>query len=96
MVPARFGTIDDYLPKARTLIANEAEAVIASDKAANQTRSAMQSGQTAVANVLEAARMKQQNEEEFLSAVLGYNEPSRTMYFRFAKTFTNRSVWQRS
>ena len=73
MVPARFGTIDDYLPKARTLIANEAEAVIASDKAANQTRSAMQSGQTAVANVLEAARMKQQNEEEFLSAVLGYN-----------------------
>lgn len=73
MVPARFGTIDEYLPKARKLIANEAEAVIASQKAADQARSAMKSGQTSVANVLEASRMKERNEEEFLGAVLGYN-----------------------
>ena len=73
MVPARFGTIDDYLPKARQLIAGEAEAVIASAEAAKQAGSALKSGQTSVANLLEAVRIKERNEEEFLAAVLGYN-----------------------
>ena len=73
MIPPRFNSIDSVLPKARQLISNRADAVNASARAADQAKNAMGSGQTGVANVLEAARIKIQNENEFLATVEGYN-----------------------
>lgn len=73
IVPARFNTIDDILPKARQLIANRADAVSAASRAAQQARTALKNGQSPVANVLEAVRMKAKNQQDFLSNVTGYN-----------------------
>ena len=73
IVPARFNAIDEILPKARQLIVNRAEAVAAASEAAEQSKTAMRNGQTPVANVLEAARIKAKNQADFLSTVTGYN-----------------------
>jgi hypothetical protein len=73
MIPAKFNSIDDILPKMRQLIANEADTVIASAQAAEQAKDAMKSGRAPIANVLEAARMKSQSEDQFLTTVVGYN-----------------------
>ena len=73
IVPARFNSIDDYLPKARQLIGNRADAVNASSRAAQQSKTAVQNGQSPIANLLEACRRKALNEQDFLSSVTGYN-----------------------
>ena len=73
IVPARFNAIDQILPKARQLIANRADAVIASSQATEQARTAMVSGRAPVANLLEAIRLKEKNEQDFLATDTGYN-----------------------
>ncbi|QEG20850.1 hypothetical protein [Mariniblastus fucicola] len=73
IVPVRFNSIDEILPKARQLIANSADAVSAAGRAAEQAKQAMSTGNSPVANVLEAARIKSKNEEDFLGTVTGYN-----------------------
>ncbi len=73
MVPQKFNGIDEILPKLRQLIANRADAVAAASEAAEQARNAMASGNSPVANVLEAARIKSKNQQEFLATVTGYN-----------------------
>ncbi len=73
MVPQKFNGIDEYLPKSRQLITDRAEAVAASAQAADQAKQALMQGQTPVSNVLEVARMKAKNQQDFLATVTGYN-----------------------
>ena len=73
IVPARFNSIDEILPKARQLIVNRADAVTAATRAADQAKTAMGNGQSPISNVLEAARIKAKNQADFLSTVVGYN-----------------------
>jgi hypothetical protein len=72
IVPQKFNGIDEILPKQRQLIANRADAVTAASKAAEQAKNAMASG-APISNVLEAARIKGKNQQDFLQSVIGYN-----------------------
>ena len=73
MVPNKFNGIDTFLPKQRKLIADRYSSVVAAKQAAEQAKMAFVSGQSPIANVLEAAKMRAQSQYDFLKTVNSYN-----------------------
>ena len=74
MIPSRLKGIDQMLPKTLTLITNRAETVRNAQSATKQTQTALSSGQTNIAAVLEAGRLWQESLQGFVKSVVTYNQ----------------------
>ncbi len=73
-MPQRLQGIDEMLPKAYELLTNRAETVETAKSAANQAKTAYLQGRTALANVLESARIWQESERSLIASVVSYNQ----------------------
>jgi hypothetical protein len=74
LIPARLKGVDRILPATLQLIAQRADTIHAIQSAMNQTQSALNSGQTSVATLLQLADTWQSSMEGFTASVVNYNQ----------------------